>query len=390
MFYKSFRNATLQALAFEIPGISNWNRFVRIELAFGIQDLKSPIKPYGFKLTVSRSNRTSRSDSVVEFVDLQFRRASVSNFTDSKVCFDDRVISYEYLNVMIHFPDALKSSFNATVATVVIGSPEHTLYQIYYRGIYTFAEFGLFVVFLVRGFKKDLRPEQILTMFLLFVGVIANNPFEFLSVKMFVRLLFDAIARSVFHGFVIAASILLFDFLQQPKSYDVLNGIAFGMIGAGLECFCIVQEIWELQKNPFIGEIPMRRQLKLYEQIYTCVLCIQILVRTGKAFCSGRHTEGIRLLFYIGLALSVVVNSVLVRIGERNRNWFPDAEISWMTNFTLNNAFVLVMGFVHSPHEPGQEDWMVHVGAQGAEPENDWSALEQSDPGIKEETLDCT
>jgi hypothetical protein len=100
-FKKHFRNATTQALAFEIPGISKWNRFVRLEIAFTTRDLESPVAPYGFELTVTPSNRTARSDFTVQRSGLTFSRLPGSRRTKSLVVFDDRLISYEYLNFLV-------------------------------------------------------------------------------------------------------------------------------------------------------------------------------------------------------------------------------------------------------------------------------------------------
>ena len=275
----------------------------------------------------------------------------------------DRIIDYsriEFTIKVLHSKDIPEEGINAT-AKVRFGDPSFTLFQKVARlffSIFVLSSLGIFLKKLSKTKFKLWHLEQKLTVPLLALGVLYNNPLYIIQADYptYVYILYDTIVVSLFSAYFKFFILVLFDSLRYknrktgncflpPKIIFIIILFLSSVIHG------IYDDITSFHDMPNHMYDQIENGLKWTEIILTFIYLIWAGITVFLAGLQIDITERYKFFMYLitgGTSLLVLcIVNVIFPIFDVLRN----SSIHFMMRFSVDNAFISMMMFFHLPYE---------------------------------------
>ncbi|OHS97753.1 hypothetical protein TRFO_35964 [Tritrichomonas foetus] len=352
-------------ISFSSENLSSYFRFVSYDLKF---TRKNADKPVTFI--------TCFQYSVQSFIDYRIVHSSSEKLTNVSVnlpvgvyesqplhIYRDRIIDYNRIEFTIRVVNAenVPEEDINTTAIVYCGSQEHTVFQVFFRII-----FAIFVLVSLLGLLRQLKShpiklwhlEQKLTVPLLALGVLYNNPFYYFQARSptYAFILWETIITSVFTAYFQFFILVLFDSLRYKNrktdkcffAPKVIYVIALFLISV---IHGIYDDITSFHVTPSNSYDEVESALR-WTQIG--LLTIYLVWAGVTVFLAGIQIDIIeRYKFYMYLATggTSLFVTLIVHVLFPAFKLFQNSAIHFVMSFAVENSFILMMMYFHWPYE---------------------------------------
>lgn len=279
----------------------------------------------------------------------------------------DRIIDFSSIAfdiVFLNSQDIInkfgQDQINVTIS-VLYGSKEHTMFQIYFRFI-----FSGFVIFFLYSMVKHLYPtpvklwhlEQKLTVPLLALCILYNDPFYIFQAKSptYVYILWNTISTSIFTAYFQFFILVLFDSLRyknrKTDRFFFFPKITFCII---LFLSSVIHGIYDdissfhgaaTENYDSIEEILRWTQIML--NIFYLVWAIISIALAGIQI---DIIERYKFYMYVATGGTSLFVFAIVRVLFNAFKLFQNSAIHFVMIFSIQNSFVLMMMYFHWPYE---------------------------------------
>ena len=342
---------------------SSLNNHLAVALSFTPRNkTSSRIMNVNFHYTIKCINK----HSVVRTQNEKFKEYTVyynagSAKTTRIHLFNHTLITYDSLELNLVF-DHAGVDFESFTVNFDTGSPEHTIFQIYFRIIFS-AIALLFLVFLLfklrkLGFKLW-HLEQKMTVPLLFLLFLYNDPLYVIHCyyPSIVVVIFDRLVYALFHAYLSFFILVLFDSLRyknrKTDSCFFLPKITLCVI---MFIFYAAHGIYdELHMyDEQSGRDPIENGLAITELVFYLVF---VVLAAFSIIVSGIQvdvTERYKFNIYLSSGIIAVVIMAIAQV-LFSMKFIYGTSLSFVLKFAVENVFSLLMAYFHWPYEVLQD-----------------------------------
>ena len=275
--------------------------------------------------------------------------------------FNHTLITYDSLVLELIF-DHAGTEFESFTVNFVTGSPEHTVFQVYFRIIFA-AIAMLFLVFLLYKLRKLSfklwHLEQKMTVPLLFLLFLYNDPLYVIHCyyPSIVIVIFDRLVYALFHSYLSFFILVLFDSLRyKNRKTDSCFFVPKITLCILMFIFYAAHGIYdELHMyDDQSGRDPTENALAITE----LVLYLIFVVFTGfSIIVSGIQvdvTERYKFNIYLSSGIIAVLIMAVAQVLFSMR-FIYGTSLSFVLKFAVENVFTLLMAYFHWPYEVLQD-----------------------------------
>ena len=289
--------------------------------------------------------------------------SSATGMTARIHLFNHTLITYDSLELNIIFEHA-GVDFESFTVNFITGSPEHTTFQMYFRGIFSGIAllFLLFMLYSLRNLEFKLwHLEQKLTIPLLFLLFLYNDPLYIIHCyyPSIVVVIFDRLVYALFHSYLSFFILVLFDSLRyKNRKTDTCFFIPKIILCVLMFTFYAAHGIYdELHMyDEQTGRDPTENALAITE----LVLYLSFVVLAGFSIvASGIQvdvTERYKFNIYLSSGIIAVLIMAVAQILFSMRIIYGTS-LSFVLKFATENVFTLLMAYFHWPYEVLQEQY---------------------------------
>ena len=319
--------------------------------------------PISFKTQISCENNGEVVKSLSQhYSNYQLQYKSENNRTARIRIFNDTLITYTSLNLNIVL-DSANENFSSFTVDFVSGSPEHSIFQIYFRFIFTAIAFLFFVLLLFALRKMEFKYwhlEQKLTIPLLLLLIMYNNPLYIVHCyyPSIIVILFDKFVYGLFHSYLYFFILAIFDSLRYknrktdtcffvPKiTLCIIMFILYSAHG-------IYDELHMLDKDGIIDD-KIENILGLLELIIYLVFSVLVTIYITRAGIQVDVTERYKFYIYFSSGILAVIIIAIAHILS-SLKIINGTSISFVLKYSVENVLTLLMAYFHWPYEVLQD-----------------------------------
>ncbi|OHT02125.1 hypothetical protein TRFO_07332 [Tritrichomonas foetus] len=351
----------------DISPISGSNRFANFFLYFNRRDNQSSISTsIPFQVTIIKTYR----DGVVNTTDYDYNVTCniKKDYLDSDryFIFQDHVITYNSLDIILKFPDSDNKTFKGVTLQSQTGGYDQTNFSIYYRIIFSLFQLFAFIGLLYKKFSGCIsfyHLEQKIILLLIPILFLNNGPFYFLHILHPTALyqFFEDIADSIFVGYSFFSILMFFDFIKNKnKKFDISSifpKLIFGSIITLSSLFFLVSKTESnLQSTPLL--VHENIFLKMQSFFSLIFACVQICAALFIFFELGRTAQIVDILdqqkfmLYTYSSLIMILRFLLIHTSGIGIDLYQGNDsLEWSFKFIFDNFFVLIMVYSHWPYD---------------------------------------
>jgi hypothetical protein len=326
---KHFRNVTWQLFPREAAPISGYNRFLSFEISFIRASASAPVPPVTFRYRVECSTQSWHAVRVDRTL-TKFVPPHIPShqFTTRLTLFKDAFVHYylAQLELAMAIPDV--SQLRGLVIYTVLGAPEHTTFQAYFRAV--FAAFDIVLLCRVRRFS----PQQALVSILLFLAILWNNPLWVIHARhpRFVFLALELVGAPLFRG-------LVYYIVLHSSGAAGCSITAFAICIAAIEFASLAYEtVFLVVARPLVTD-PLRTALDVVKLAGNAVFVLVGTIAVAKA-------QNWLYIFVNGIVVAMVA---LLDVVGRAYGLFEWTAVEFVAGFVVLNLYVLMMAYLHWP-----------------------------------------
>lgn len=365
---KYFNNKTIkEQFSYVASPLSPFNRYID----FGFEMLVKPAMmtrqlPLSFSTEItSKKNFAKRHIQTKPHKDFKLLVSRGKNTTKRFTAFTDRIINYDSIEFNIKINKTRKGfPFPGIVITTTIGVHDHTIFQIYFRLIFSVFSIIFMITLLVRLKPVQIRYwhlEQKLTVPLLALAFLYNNPFYIIQayrpskIWIFYNTIISGLFTSYFKFFVL----VLFDSLRY-KNRKTDNCFFAPKIALMLLLFFfssshgVTDDVLAFKGSPQYGNF-FEKLFRICENILSLTYFIWAGITIGYSAYEVDITERYKFNMYLasgGTSLFLLCLVRMLIIGSRH---FKFSSIHFVMTYAVENVFVLLMAYFHWPYEVLQD-----------------------------------
>ena len=273
--------------------------------------------------------------------------------------FSTNVIEYDKIVLDISIKN-IDKSIGSLTARIITGSEQHTYFQLYVRTVYSVFLIIFSVIFLAKIFVIPIKYwhlEQKLTMPLMLITVIHNNPLYAVSIYFpsHVFVIFDKIIQALYQAYFNFFIYTLFDSLRYKNRKT--DSCFFGpkiILCAILFIISVVHGVYD-DINIFTDDIKknagVAQKLMWTEIGFTILLYGLSFISIIRAAFDIDITERYKLIIYIISSLTAMAFLFIADLIERSSIRAAESSIDFTTRFSVKNIFVMLMTYFHWPYE---------------------------------------
>lgn len=350
------------SISLPIKGLSSLQR----SMAFQIQFERSPNQillitdvqisysiNFYYDTKLVREYSKDLKDCILKFEENKQMSQSIHLYSTS-------IIDYNNCDISIHL-DGIPKEMDAVSISILYGTEQHTIFQIYFRVICFIITFIFAVILLIRLLRLPPRLwhlEQKITIPLLFFScleidplfiIFAYYPFTgFIYIEKFFTSIFDA----YFYFFILT----LFDSLRyknrKTDKYFFLPKIILFFI-----YIAIVFIDTSAHHIPLLDELFLPRLNRSEDLMYIVRLASEIFfillitVSILKAWFQIDITERYKFNMYIVSTATAIVTMIVCDFILNAVNKGKASSMKFITKFILKNLYTILMGYFHWPYE---------------------------------------
>jgi hypothetical protein len=356
---RGFSNGTAQTFSLTSTQISGYNRWLAFDLIYVHPSPEIAPVPIYFAYKIECSTPTTQFTKIKRQVE-PFAPANIplQNETVPIRIFYDRFLNYQAAELILTVAVPPASAFTKIALLSSAGSPEYTTFHIYFRSVYSVIEIVVLILFFT---KSGLGPfatwtrEQRLTVRLLGIASIANNPIYFLNVRYPhpASGVVEALLEPSFHLTVLFMSLVVFDSLMERN----VKSDRFGLVRIIWVLPVFVCQVligcYSFRVSFLEPEVPPTRNAELLrngEAMAYALFILCSLANVGRVICSLDVTEKFKFALYLSASILLMTYAAFVCLNAWFK-FFDNDNVNWVLSFAAHNMFALMMAYFHWPYE---------------------------------------
>lgn len=364
-----FTNSSITEFRFEASPVSGYNRFLEFDLQYIPASSAIPSLPISFNYTIEAMRGDQRVIKAKQDVSTT---AEFSNGASQKMTlFREQYVDYQALILTISPKNQDKTVFKGITMSMTFGYYYHTLFQGYFKFMYSVFAIWAMVLLLRRIGWRDLSRwaiEQRLAVPLLILGPLSNNPL-FVSDVFKPRpiwTLLDAIATPVFHSYVYFHILMIMSLLsgrgESVASVNIMRNCGIVAVSGVCEFLSRIsafaasfKPIAMFDKGPSFAW-----KLETLGYAFVCVFLCRAIFQAGM---NVADPERLRFMLYTIQASSIVIVLGIIEVGTRLLWGRSFASIEWVCVFVCHNFYVMLTTYHCWPYVSSEDqEYIVEKG----------------------------
>lgn len=279
-----------------------------------------------------------------------------SNTSESFPLFYNELINFKKIQFDFRI-NLFSPEFSQIILKTRYGSPDHTVFQMYFRTLFSILEIVVLIYAFYRLKKTQFKYwhlEQKLTIPMLILCIIFNNPFYILSASTPSAFLVvsNTIFTLIFSNYLKFFILCLFDSLRF-KNRKIgpcffIPKVTYSLI------YLIISLVHSIHQNitSFSGVKSSTSDLVQILDIFLYdFYCFWIIIIIFMSSCQVNVTEDNKFMLYLISGLTAVILLFLVEFILPICNLFTNSSIHFAVSFSVQNLYVLLMTYFHWPYE---------------------------------------
>lgn len=344
---------------FSLDSVSAWNHFIDCDITYLRSD---GITSVDYETDITVKIMKYKRGILIENQELDHNAVAISfeegeSESNSIHVLADRLISYDKLVMTVSCKQKIKAK--GLRVTWTYGDPDEPLLQIGFRVIFSLSCLLALIFLVMRLWGTSFKIwhlEQKLTVFLLVVAFLANDPLYFIQALEVTKsgVLYDVISSSLFRVYLLFFMLTLFDSLRYKnrKIGSCFLAPKYLFMAASLVIECAHSFVEHSQVYIFAEMVSngSRTLLRVLQWFVTLLYMIWMLSSIMKAGYSIDVTERYKFTVYSIVSLFSVVVLVIFQVLDQT-NAVINTSLGFTMKFAIQNCFVLLMAVFHWPYE---------------------------------------
>jgi hypothetical protein len=356
-------NNRTHRLLFPVNSLLAYNRFIRLDMKMGVNP-DATLTPFSFYMrltTIVGDEPTVRINRTFDF--MNFPRSSKPNETVPIRIFEDHYIAYDSIDFVFDNITVDRSVYKSLIVLTIMGTYDHTTFQAYFRFIFSVFQIGALALFAWRAITDGARHwtrEQKLTVPLIFLAPISNNPFYIFHAyhPTTTAPLVESVATPLYHAYAIMMCLVIIDVIRNKnRTFSFLNVLSWLAVSAPVFVFEFLNTFRAFMYGLEPPEIPPRPEPPNYEfgqMLSHSAFFVVALILLVMALITLDVTDRFKFGAYALAILCVMGNSLVAMIIGRYFGKFDGTMAEWIGSFSVYNIFTFMLIYYHFPVEPGR------------------------------------
>jgi len=345
----------------ELNGTNPVNRFLKLYLCYE-SDKKTYLSiGYSYIINFQRKGETIRK-STKQDQGIPIIFSESRNQYEPHLIFIEKLVDFDFLSLEISVQTNV--SIDEMVLRIETGFRDHSMYQLYFRSVFIFINisFMLFFVFRLSAVSFSFwHLEQKMTIPLILFLIFYNNPLYYFQLYYPSKFLVycETILSSLFVSYFRFYLLVLFNSLRfKNRKTDkcfFMPKIIFLFVNF---LFSAIKGVYfdELSLSPYsFSGSNIINSLNWIENAIFYVFCLWSVYSIILAGRDVDITERYKFLIYIISGVLALILLVMSKILSELMPIFSTTSLGFVTSFSVENVFILLMAYFHWPYEVLQD-----------------------------------